>query len=155
MCRGLYLNIHFENGRLSCVTGTSFKTFTLDKTLEHVWDEYAERFFIHKGIDFEKRSEKSHKTGKGSGRLSTAPLPCFLPVRLHDFMYFVSSIIISLLLCSKCCHLFRAQRFVRQHCKIVKLPADNRNILASLMLHKGISQADGLRSAPVLPGFRT
>lgn len=52
--QGLYLNIHFENGRLSCVTGTSFKTFTLDKTLEHVWDEYAERFFIHKGIDFEK-----------------------------------------------------------------------------------------------------
>lgn len=52
--QGLYLNIHFENGRLSCITGTSFRTFTLDKTLEHVWDEYAEQFFIRKMIDFNK-----------------------------------------------------------------------------------------------------
>lgn len=52
--QGLYLNLSFDGSRLSCVTGTSFKTFTMDKTLEHAWDETAERFLQQKGIEFEK-----------------------------------------------------------------------------------------------------
>ena len=52
--QGLYLNIHFDGTRLTCVTGTSFKTFTMDKTLEHAWDEMAEKFFVQKGIPFER-----------------------------------------------------------------------------------------------------
>ena len=52
--RGFYLNIHFDGARLSCVTGTSFKTFTIDKTLEHAWDEMVEKFLKQKHIDFEK-----------------------------------------------------------------------------------------------------
>lgn len=52
--QGLYLNIHFDGSRLSCVTGTSFKTFTMDKTLEHAWDEMVEKFLRQKHIEFEK-----------------------------------------------------------------------------------------------------
>lgn len=51
--RGLYLNLHFDSQKLSCVTGTSFQTFTLDKSLEHVWDEMVQRFFRQHGIVFE------------------------------------------------------------------------------------------------------
>ena len=38
--QGLYLNIRYNGETLTCITGTSFKTFTMDKTLEHAWDEY-------------------------------------------------------------------------------------------------------------------
>ena len=54
--RGLYLNIHYDGTRLSCVTGTSFQTFTMDKTLECAWDEMVEKFFLQKKISFEKIS---------------------------------------------------------------------------------------------------
>lgn len=53
--QGLYLNIHYDGTRLSCVTGTSFKTFTLNKSLEHAWDEMVEKFLKQKNIDFEKK----------------------------------------------------------------------------------------------------
>ena len=52
--RGLYLNIHYDGAKLSCVTGTSFKSFNMDKTLEHGWDEMVEKFLRQKGIEFEK-----------------------------------------------------------------------------------------------------
>lgn len=52
--RGLYLNINYDGSHLNCVTGTSFKTFILDKTLEHVWDKTAEIFFRQHEIDYEK-----------------------------------------------------------------------------------------------------
>lgn len=51
--QGLYLNLHFNKDGLSCVTGTSFKTFTPDKSLEHMWDETVQKFFRHHGIIFE------------------------------------------------------------------------------------------------------
>ena len=51
--QGLYLNIRYNGETLTCITGTSFKTFTMDKTLEHAWDEMTENFFKKKGIDFE------------------------------------------------------------------------------------------------------
>ena len=52
--QGLYLNIHYDGARLTCVTGTSFKTFTMDKSLERTWDEMAEKFLRQKGVEFEK-----------------------------------------------------------------------------------------------------
>ena len=52
--QGLYLNIHYDGTKLSCVTGTSFKSFTMDKTLEHAWDEMVEKFLKQKEIAFEK-----------------------------------------------------------------------------------------------------
>ena len=51
--QALYLNIRYNGETLTCITGTSFKTFTMDKTLEHAWDEMTENFFKKKGIDFE------------------------------------------------------------------------------------------------------
>ncbi len=41
----LYLNIRYDNHVLSCVTGTSLKVFTLDKQIEHEWDETVRKYF--------------------------------------------------------------------------------------------------------------
>lgn len=49
---GLYLNIRYENGVLSCVTGTSLKIFTLDKRLECEWDEMIRQYFRKKQVPF-------------------------------------------------------------------------------------------------------
>ena len=38
---------------LTCVTGTSFKSFMMDKTLEREWDEMVKKFFLKKEIAFE------------------------------------------------------------------------------------------------------
>lgn len=51
--QGLYLNIRFDGSGLQCVTGTSLKTFSMDKSLEHEWDAMVPRFFDKKGIAFE------------------------------------------------------------------------------------------------------
>lgn len=51
--QGLYLNIRFDSTGLQCVTGTSLKTFSMDKSLEQEWDAMVPRFFDKKGIAFE------------------------------------------------------------------------------------------------------
>lgn len=51
--KGLYLNIKYEAGSLKCITGTSLTIFTLDKSLEHAWDENIQKFFMQKQIAFE------------------------------------------------------------------------------------------------------
>lgn len=48
--QGLYLNFRYEAGRLKCITGTSMNMFTLDKTLEHMWDEHARNLFTKLSI---------------------------------------------------------------------------------------------------------
>lgn len=53
--QGLYMNIAFDGSHLSCITGTSFKTFTMDKTLEHAWDEMVQTFFKKHQIPFEEK----------------------------------------------------------------------------------------------------
>ncbi len=40
---GLFLNLHYK-GTLTCTTGTSLRFFTLDKTLDHVWDDAVKKF---------------------------------------------------------------------------------------------------------------
>lgn len=50
---GLFLNIHYEKEELVLVTGTSVRTFTLDKTLEHMWDENLKQFLKYHQIAFE------------------------------------------------------------------------------------------------------
>ncbi len=49
---GLYLNIRYDNSGVTCITGTSLKTFTLDKTLEHTWDDMVGKLFQSKKIPF-------------------------------------------------------------------------------------------------------
>lgn len=52
--RGLYLNIRFDGQSLLCTTGTSMNTFTMDKTLEQIWDVMVRKFLTQKGIVFEE-----------------------------------------------------------------------------------------------------
>lgn len=47
---GLYLNIKYEKGELFYTTGTSIKVFSLDKSLDILWDEKVNSFFRQKGI---------------------------------------------------------------------------------------------------------
>lgn len=51
--QGLYLNLKYDGQNLSCVTGTSMKLFTLDKSLEEAWDQMVQRFFLKKEISAE------------------------------------------------------------------------------------------------------
>ncbi|MDD3362446.1 MAG: DUF5721 family protein [Hespellia sp.] len=52
--QGLYLNIKYDGEHLICITGTSFKSFSLDKTLEKAWDGYVQKFFEGCGIEYAK-----------------------------------------------------------------------------------------------------
>lgn len=51
---GLFLNVKYENGTLSLITGTSIKKFTLDKSLENEWDSNMKKFLKHYEIEFEE-----------------------------------------------------------------------------------------------------
>lgn len=51
--QGLYLNFHYDGSRLTCTTGTSLKIFTLDKSLDHALDKWAENFFTEHEINWE------------------------------------------------------------------------------------------------------
>lgn len=42
----LFINIYYENNELLLTTGTSVKIFTLDKSLEHVWDDTVDKYYI-------------------------------------------------------------------------------------------------------------
>lgn len=49
---GLYLHIRYEEGELTCITGSSLNFFTLDKSLESEWDEGAKAFLKKQMIVF-------------------------------------------------------------------------------------------------------
>ena len=50
---GLYLNCKFDGTSLTCVTGTSLRFFTMDKSVDYAWDDKVTRFFQSKNITFE------------------------------------------------------------------------------------------------------
>lgn len=50
--QGLYMNLRYEKNTFTCVTGISFKTFILDKSVEHLWDETVKTFFRQHHIAF-------------------------------------------------------------------------------------------------------
>ena len=50
---GLYLNCQYENNSLMCVTGTSLRLFSLDKTLDNAWDTYVAEFLDNHGFTHE------------------------------------------------------------------------------------------------------
>ncbi len=41
-----FLNITFKDNLITCGTGVSYKTFTLDKTPETIWDEKMKQFLF-------------------------------------------------------------------------------------------------------------
>lgn len=50
---GLFINLKYANGVLTCITGTSLKIFTMDKSLEQAFDSHFQQFLQKNGIDFE------------------------------------------------------------------------------------------------------
>ena len=51
--RGLYINLKYDGSKLQCITGTSMKLFTMDKSLEQAWDKMVQKFFMKQEIKFE------------------------------------------------------------------------------------------------------
>lgn len=49
---GLLLNVRYDGQTLSCVTATSLNLFTMDKSLEHAWDEMLKRSLNKQEISF-------------------------------------------------------------------------------------------------------
>lgn len=49
---GFYLNLVYENNTLKLTTGTSFKLFTLDKSLEKYFDETITKFLVKHDLPF-------------------------------------------------------------------------------------------------------
>lgn len=49
-----FLNIQFKNQSLLCTTGVSYSSFSLDKRLEHLWDDSLTAFFSSHHISFER-----------------------------------------------------------------------------------------------------
>ena len=41
--QGMYLNLSYDGLNLTCITGISMKTFTMDKSLERAWDDAAQK----------------------------------------------------------------------------------------------------------------
>jgi hypothetical protein len=39
---------------VTCITGTSFTTFVMDKSVEKLWDIYVKHTFSEFGLDFEE-----------------------------------------------------------------------------------------------------
>ncbi len=50
--KGLYLGVRYEKGALFCVTGLSLDIFTMDRSLEHEWDETVKAFLKANDIIF-------------------------------------------------------------------------------------------------------
>ena len=49
---GFYVNIRFENGKVQLITAVDYKTFTMDKSAEKEFDQYAMQFLSELGIDW-------------------------------------------------------------------------------------------------------
>lgn len=50
--QGLYMNFRYDGSVLTCTTGTSLNTFTLDKSLEHAFDTWTGEFFSAHNINW-------------------------------------------------------------------------------------------------------
>ena len=51
---GLFFNIHYDGTNLSCTTGVSYRTFTIDKRLEAVFEESMLTWLSHYKIPYTK-----------------------------------------------------------------------------------------------------
>lgn len=50
---GLFLHILFEQGNITCTSGTALNIFTMDKSLDKEWDTMVERFLKQQQLDYE------------------------------------------------------------------------------------------------------
>ena len=51
---GLFLNIVYENNKINIITGISYKSFVMDKTLDKEWDNSIKIFLNKHGIEYEE-----------------------------------------------------------------------------------------------------
>jgi hypothetical protein len=49
---GFYINAMFRDGQLTTTTGTSMRTFTMDKTAETLWDQWFRNFLERVKISY-------------------------------------------------------------------------------------------------------
>ena len=49
---GLFLNLTYVKEAVTATTGTSMKVFTLDRSVDRVWDDMVRRFLETRGIPF-------------------------------------------------------------------------------------------------------
>ncbi|HHX62970.1 MAG TPA: hypothetical protein GX707_20000 [Epulopiscium sp.] len=45
-----FLNITYKEGAISCITGTAYASFSLDKTPEQAWDQKMTKFLISNNL---------------------------------------------------------------------------------------------------------
>lgn len=41
---GMFLNLRYRGGTLTCTTGTALTLFSMDKTLDHAWDDFIKKW---------------------------------------------------------------------------------------------------------------
>lgn len=51
--QGLFFNVRYDGQQITCTTGTSLHIFTMDKTLEQVFDANIKKFLLLKNIPCE------------------------------------------------------------------------------------------------------
>ena len=51
---GLFLNISFRDGHLLLTTGSSMRTFSMDRSVDRLWDTYIEEMLKEKGLAAER-----------------------------------------------------------------------------------------------------
>lgn len=54
LIRSLVLSVRYDNGRVTCITGSAFTTFVMDKSVDKLWDFYVRQFLSGLGLDFEE-----------------------------------------------------------------------------------------------------
>lgn len=54
LIRSLVLNIRYDSGKVTCVTGSAFTTFVMDKSAERLWDAYVRQLLSSFGLGFEE-----------------------------------------------------------------------------------------------------
>jgi hypothetical protein len=41
----LFYNVNYSDGKLQVTTGSSIKVFSLDKSLDNIWDDTVEKYY--------------------------------------------------------------------------------------------------------------
>ena len=56
--QALFINLTYETDTVTFTTATAQKEFALDKSLDHVWDEWVQRFMAEKGVAVKTQEER-------------------------------------------------------------------------------------------------
>lgn len=52
--KGIFINLSFQNGRLTLTTGISYILFSTDRTLDHEWDALIKKFLAKNSVSYEE-----------------------------------------------------------------------------------------------------